>query len=92
MTAMDTEDITILEMVGDIEIPCDHIGDGFCPGAPAKWAMLWKCPSCSHGGLSLACDDCKDMRLSSSDGVEDISGCGDVIAPARHMYVRVEAL
>lgn len=92
MTAMRTEDLIVMEIVGDLEIPCDHIGDGFCPGSAAKWVMVWRCPDCPNGGISLACGDCKDARMVSADGVEDVSGCGAVIAPARHMYSRIEAL
>lgn len=96
MTAMQHEDLTILEIVGEHEIACDFFGDPFCKGSAAKWVMFKCCPSCSDRKALLACDTCKDARMTSEAGVIcqnfQGDGCGELIAPARHAYERVEAL
>jgi hypothetical protein len=89
---MDTEDITILEMVEQHEIPCDYMGDTICPGGVAKWVMFKCCPECSTHSACLACETCKEARMRSDMGVVCKPGCGEIVAPARHMYTRVEPL
>lgn len=89
---METEDITVLEMVEDHAIPCDYSDDWACSDAPATWVMFKACPVCDKRGARLVCETCKDVRMSTEDGLICQPGCGEVVAPARHMYSRVEPL
>jgi len=94
VTATNTEDITILEMVDDHEIACE-LGTNMtdeCPNT-AKWVMFRKSGMCGCVGLppALACDSCKDSRMSSEGAVVCVF-CRGVIAPARHGYARIEPL
>lgn len=92
MTAMDTEDIIILEMVEQHEIPCDYADDPGCSDDPATWVMFKVCPLCDERGARLVCETCKDIRMASDGGLICQPGCGEVVVPARHMYSRIEPL
>lgn len=90
------EDLIVTEIVGDLEIPCDFSDDPICGDSPAHWVLFKHCPGCHDRKALLACDNCKDARMSSECGVicqsRDGGGCGELIAPARKAYERVEAL
>lgn len=84
------------EIVGDHEIPCDFSAEKLCSQGGARWVLHKLCPSCSDMRALLSCDACKDARMSSEIGVVcknfNGGGCGEIIAPARKAYHRVEAL
>lgn len=97
MTSTTIEVTHLEEIVGDHPICCDYADDEFnasdflCSKEPAKWVLvLVRCATCHMGGARLACDTCKDIRLSSEGGV--VCDCGEVTVPARAAYSRIEAL
>lgn len=92
MTSIQTEDLLITELDAEIQLPCDYYGDGTCQDLPAKWVMFKHCPECDERGAKLVCTSCKDARMTSEAGLVCLPGCGEVVAPARHMYSGVEAL
>lgn len=92
MTVIQNDDLTILEMLEEHEIPCDYHGDLGYNDAPASWVMFKVCPICDERGAKLVCEDCKSIRMSADAGVYCNPGCGEIVAPARHMYTRVEPL
>lgn len=81
------------DIIGDLETPCDFSqfeGDG-CPDLPAQWVMH-RVPCCAGVPLvALACDPCKEARMSSEDSVE-CDYCGHVTVPARRAYRYIEPL
>lgn len=90
---MDTEDITILEMVEDHGIACELESrqQGRCDNQ-AEWVMFRSnCPGCGSRPPALACTVCKDARIQSEDGVYCM-GCDEVFIPARLGYSRIEPL
>lgn len=93
MTAMTPEDITVLEDLEQYDPPCElGIGKADCDN-PAKWIMF-RAPNvcqCKSRPPALACDRCKDYRMSL-DGIVFCHVCRDAISPARIGYNRVEAL
>ena len=88
MTALDIE-LVVLE-VEDLDIPCSYAEEETCSRMAARWIMFLE-PCCSGMVQNLACDKCKDDRLSTEDGVE-CALCGLVTIPARRKYYRVEAI
>lgn len=77
--------------VEDIAPPCD-LGsmDEPCSN-PAKWIM--RPVPCCVGALvpRLACDSCKEARMTSEEGVLCVD-CEQYTAPARHAYASIEAI
>lgn len=94
MSDLITDDITVIEIVGEHEIPCE-LGkklSGACDNK-AEWVMFRTPNMCGCGSRppALACTDCKDFRIASEDAVI-CPGCGTAIVPARLGYSRIEAL
>lgn len=90
MMATEHDSMVFTEIIGAIEIPCEY-GDQFgCGPAPAGWEMRLACP-CGHAGVRLACGDCKNKWLTA-DSAAECPACGDVTAPARHLFWHVVAL
>lgn len=90
---MDTEEITVLEMVEDHQVACefdDYYNGGACD-KPAAWIMFRHPCACGDRGPGLACGACKDARMASGDGVACVD-CGEVTVPARRRYSRIEPL
>lgn len=89
---MQTDGLTILEIVGEQELPCDlgQRQDEACP-RPAKWIMFRKpcCPATATP--ALACTSCKDHRLMNRIGVV-CRACGHIHPDAAEAYARIEAL
>lgn len=90
MSMSSTEDITILEMVEEHEIPCDYADDPYsdCPDLRAEWVLFLVRCDCGYGGQTLACNYCKELRMMSEGAVE--CECGELVAPARAAYSYVE--
>lgn len=74
----------------DHPLICEYSEEPVCPKGQAEWIMHLV-PCCSGMAQTLACTTCKDARLHSEDSVE-CGRCGLVTVPARHAYLRVEAL
>ena len=91
MTAMQTEDITILEMVEQHDICCDYADSDFCPKGSAKWVAHGCCHDCGFRANRLICTPCKDLIMATDAGLS-CSNCGEVIIPARHVFERIEPL
>lgn len=90
LTDTSLEIIDLTKIVGDIETPCDYSEEYSCNDSPARWALHLTVCSCGVGGVRLACTDCKDQRLKEDSAVA--CDCGEVTAPARLAYARIEAL
>ena len=90
---MDIEQDGLLSIVGDLEIPCDYADSKTCPDLPAHWILYRKRDMCTCGktGAVLACDHCKDVRMST-DGALICTGCGDCITPPSSAYSLIEPL
>lgn len=87
---MQTDGLTILEIVGDVQLPCDFSDQRSCSQLSAEW-ILYRVPCvCGAGGASLACNQCKEDRESSESAVECL--CGEITAPARWAYAYIEYL
>ena len=80
------------QIVGDLEVPCDY-GErkwGFSHGA-AKWVgFVRACPTCHSSGQRLFCEGC--FSVFSTDDNCFTCDCGEVTAPARHAFSRLEHL
>ena len=79
------------QIVPDMPLMCDYSEEPTCPKGAAKWAMFCARCTCGASGITLACGVCKDVRMSTEDGVE-CGVCGAVTIPARLAYSRIEAL
>lgn len=88
---MRTEDLIVMEIVGDLEIPCDYLDDSTCSKGRAEWVLHRVRCTCGAGGAALACDPCKELRLLSEGSVE-CGTCGEVTSPARAAYSYIEYL
>jgi ribosomal protein L32 len=88
---LDTEDITILEMVEDHEICCDYADSSFCPKDAAKWVAHGVCYDCGFTANRLICTPCKDLVTTTDAGLS-CGNCGEVVVPARHVFDRIEPL
>lgn len=75
----------------DFEVPCDYDRLGKCGGSAAHWVMIARCP-CGAGAVRLACGACKNMLVSTENALSCPSECGEVFAPARRAFSRVEWL
>lgn len=74
----------------EVSLPCDYHEEDGCQDV-ARW-ILYGAGCCPAGAChALACDHCKEVRMTTEDGVECV-GCGLITAPARHAYRRVEAI
>lgn len=71
------------------EIVCDYDEQFHC-GAAAAWEMRLAC-NCGCKGVRLACEDCKNLWMAA-DGAATCPACGEVTAPARHIFWHVAAL
>lgn len=90
---MSTEPIidNIVEIVGDHEIPCDFHEYSSCGPATARWIMHVRCPGCGHSPTLLVCGTDK-ATLDSSEAGLLCGACDELVAPARHMFYRIEWL
>lgn len=82
--------LDLIEVVGEPLIPCDYANQFSCGPAPAGWEMRLAC-SCGNTGVRLACTDCKDAWLMA-DSAAECPACGDITAPARHIFWLVNPL
>lgn len=78
------------DIVGEFELPCEY-AELFGCDAAANWIMHAKC-GCGVSVQRLACGGCKNILLSTENGVRCPAECGEVFVPARHAYHRVEWL
>lgn len=78
-------------LVGDLQLPCDYSERrwGFSHG-PAKWAGFLSPCACGEAGQRLFCEGCYGV-FSRDDNCFTCT-CGDVTAPARHAFSRLERL
>lgn len=90
MTAADTEQELFTQLEEILEVPCSYAEEETCSKGAARW-VLHLVPCCSGMVQTLACGRCKDIRLSTEDGIE-CDRCGLVTVPARYAYYRVEAI
>lgn len=82
--------LELTEIVGELSLPCEY-GDQFkCGPSPAGWEMRLAC-GCGNTGVRLACTDCKDKWLTA-DSAAECPSCGDITAPARHLFWLVNPL
>jgi hypothetical protein len=91
MSMMDTEDITVLEMVADLQLPCDYSEHSFCGHLPAKWIGHVRCPTCNHSSTRLIGSDCKDILMNNEGGLR-CPACNEPAIPMRRIFARIEAL
>ena len=79
------------ELVGDMAIPCDYSDRkwGFSHGA-AQWAGYLSPCGCGAAGQRLFCEGC--FGVFSTDDNCFTCQCGDVTAPARKAFSRLERL
>lgn len=92
---MAPERIDLTEVVEDVQFPCDfnnpeHDPQGLCSGSHAEWVLYFSC--CRGVRPRLACSGCKDHRTGPTESAVVCGSCGEVYAPARKAYSRVEAL
>ena len=79
------------QIVHDFELPCELGPDEKPCERTAHW-VLHRWPCCSaYGNHRLACDKCKDARLSNNIGVE-CGRCGQVWFDAATAYHLIEEL
>jgi hypothetical protein len=95
MTQTDlTHDLTtVLDLVGDMPLPCDYFEDGrvLCQNDPAEWVM-YRTPCCGRALTpALACAVCKEARVMDMISLE-CTGCGKVWEAAPDAYTMVEKL
>lgn len=89
----DPQSIVFEELDSDMTPPCELITFGTsCGPAPAKWVMHMACPECGITGIRLACDACKELRMSMGPHVSVECPNGHKIHPPRKAYQRIEAL
>lgn len=81
------------DLVGDliVEHPCFYHEWSKCGPASARWIMHGCCPSCGHVSRRLVCGQDKNILMSTEAGLLCVE-CGEVTAPARHLYFDVEWL
>lgn len=91
MTSMQTDDLIVTELLESLETPCDFSDHWSCSKGRAEWVLHRVRCECGVGGAVLACDGCKNDRLSSESAVE-CGKCGEVTAPARAAYSYIEYL
>lgn len=90
---MDLETVDLTEIVGDFEVSCEYAGDDptECKDDPARWALHLN-PCCPAGaGVRLACDVCKELRVTSGGAVR-CEHCNFIFFPARKAYHYIEPL
>lgn len=92
MTSMQTDEMTVAEIVSDHEIPCDwkttflHAGEG-----PATHvAHLTPC-QCGRMGARLICNHCVAESMTT-EGAAECRECGYVVAPWRHVIAFIEPI
>jgi hypothetical protein len=83
---------TVLDLVGELEIPCDFYVDGkvLCQGEAAEW-VLYREPCCSTAATTpaLACGTCKDARVNDMISLE-CHFCGKLWEHATDAYSMIE--
>lgn len=87
---MAPEQINVTELVGDLDIPCDYHPTLKCGPAAARWLMVVRC-GCGNIAHRLACGGCKSIWISTEDAAE-CPACGEIFAPARKAFARIEWL
>ena len=93
MTAMDLEIVDLTEIVDGFDIACEYAGDEptTCQDDPAQWALHLN-PCCPAGsGIRLACNICKELRMTSGVAVR-CEHCNFVFFPASKAYRYIEPL
>jgi hypothetical protein len=90
---MDTSVLTITEIVGDLDLPCDFYEDGrvLCQNEAAEWVMYRNpcCPATLYP--ALACDCCKEVRVQDMIALE-CRFCGKVWENSPDAYSMIERL
>ena len=85
--------VEIIELVGDLDIPCDFFVDGkvLCQGEAAKWVM-YRNPCCVNTMTpALACDCCKEARVNDMIALE-CGWCEKIWENAPDAYSLIELL
>ena len=83
--------ITITEVVGDMNVVCDYAERDWCRKAPAKWIGFLSPCACGAGGQRLICEPCKQILLEADSSCFQCD-CGEITAPARLAFSRLERL
>lgn len=91
MMSTEHDETVFTEIVGEIEIPCDYDRLFHCGPDAARWVMTGRC-DCGYQGDRLVCGGCKNVVLSTEEGLSCPEGCGLIHAPARHIFIRIEWL
>lgn len=75
----------------EFDPPCEYDRLGQCGGSAAHWVMYASC-GCGFGAVRLACGPCKNMLVSTEHGLSCPADCGEIFAPARRAFSKVEWL
>lgn len=88
MTMTEIEVTHLTDLVGEIEIPCDHcVNNDRADINPAKWIMHRAC----CGTAALSCDDCKTKRVNNEMGVQ-CAVCQHIWFDSADAYMFIEPL
>lgn len=90
-----TDGLVIAHLDDEWDLPCESIGHAQRGSGPAKWVMWFACCPRDNGSpYLLACDACKDFKLSYPALVckTDEGGCGQVFTPGSLAYRLIEPL
>lgn len=83
--------VSLVDLIGELEIPCDYSEEEWCPDQAAEWSVLCLCPKCGTHGIRLLCDPCKELLTTTEDGLE-CPECGHCVFPVRDIFKWVERL
>lgn len=86
-----TIDVTLTELVGDLEVPCDWDRIFRCGPKAAQWVVGLRC-GCGVLDQRLVCEGCKSVVLAMEEGLSCPSDCGEVFIPARKAIHYMEHL
>ena len=93
MTQTTLSPVELVQIVGDLDIPCDFFVDGkvLCQGEAAHWVM-YRNPCCVQTMTpALACDCCKEARVMDMIALE-CGYCGHIWENAPDAYSMIEKL
>lgn len=90
MTVTD-EEFLVWEEV-ELESPCDFGTMGWYSHGHAEWIAHFKCQKCPHAGQRLICTSCVNAISHTEDFSFECGSCGELHAPARRFFTRLEPL
>ena len=85
--------VEIVELVGDLELPCDFYipTKSLCRNEPAEW-VLYRKPCCAAKVTpAIACTACKEARVMDLLALE-CHHCGHIFEHAPDAYSMIEKL